>query len=96
MLSDKDALERAIAQKFAQLLVDDEAGWENTIQWINTLALDNGVELFLEFKSSKHASDSLMCGLRNYTDFAQRFPNGKAELDNFEVAEELFWRLMPF
>jgi hypothetical protein len=34
-------------------------------------------------------------GLRGHISLAGKFPNGVAELERFEVAEELFWHLMP-
>jgi hypothetical protein len=90
-----DELRSAVAYKLAQLLKDDEAGWYEAASWIDKRALEEGIDLGADFESPEGFSDSLVEGMRFHTDFEQRFPNGAADLERFEVAEELFWRLMP-
>jgi hypothetical protein len=91
-----DALRQAVACKLAELLKCDEAGWYGAASWIDTRALDEGIDLFADFESPEHFSHSLVETMRFHTDFEQRFPNGIADLNRFEVAEELFWHLMPY
>ncbi len=95
MTASLDALRDAIAQKLAQLLRDDEAGWYNAARWIDKRALEEGIDLFADFESPGVFASSLVEGMRFHTDFARCFPNGPVELERFEVAEELFWELFP-
>lgn len=90
-----DDLRSAVADKMAQLLKDDEAGWYEAASWIDKRALEEGVDLYADFGSSESFSRSLVEGMRFHADLKQRFPNGVSDLDQFEVAEELFWHLMP-
>jgi hypothetical protein len=90
-----DQLRGAVASKLAQLLKDDGAGWSEAARWIDKRALEEGIDLFADFESPEHFSNSLVEGMRFHTDFEQRFPNGLADLGRFESAEELFWHLMP-
>lgn len=90
-----DELRDEVGCKLAQLLKDDEAGWYNAACWIDKMALDKGIDLAADFETPERFSRSLIEGMRFHTDFQQRFPNGVDDLDRFEVAEELFWQLMP-
>jgi hypothetical protein len=90
-----DDLRWAIASKLAELLKKDEAGWREAASWIDKRALEEGIDLCADFGSPESFSHSLVDGMRFHTDFAERFPNGLADLERFEVAEELFWHLMP-
>jgi hypothetical protein len=38
---------------------------------------------------------SVIEGMRFHCNFEARFPTGVSDLDRFEVAQELFWHLMP-
>lgn len=95
MTADDEILRQAIAQKLAQLLKDDEAGWLNAARWIDKRALEEGIDLAAEFDSPDVFARTLMDGMRFHVDLSRRFPRGEAHLEHFESAEELFWRLMP-
>jgi hypothetical protein len=90
-----DELRDAIAVKLAQLLREDEAGWRNAARWIDKRALEEGVDLAAEFDSPEVFARSLIDGMRFHVNLLERFPTGTAELHRFEVAEELFWHIMP-
>jgi hypothetical protein len=90
-----DDLRDAVGCRLAQLLKDDEAGWYNAGCWIDKMALEKGIDLAADFETPESFSRSLIEGMRFHTDFQQRFPNGVDDLERFEVAEELFWELMP-
>lgn len=64
-------------------------GWLSAAHWIDGRASDEGIDLFAQF------ARSLLEGLRGHISLVAKFPNGAAELERFEVAEELFWHLMP-
>jgi hypothetical protein len=95
MNGESEALLDAVVQKLIELLMDDEAGWQKAAQWIDKLALENGIDLGAQFDSPEMFARSLVEGMRFHSDFSRRFPGGAANLDQFEVAEELFWHLMP-
>ncbi len=86
----------AIACKLAQLLKDDEAGWDRAASRIRNKALDEGIDLGVDFESPESFAHSVLENMRFHIDLKQRFPNGVADFEHFEVAEELFWRLMPW
>jgi hypothetical protein len=90
-----DDLHSAVAYKLAQLLKDNEASWYDAATWIDKRALEEGIDLCADFENPESFSHSLVEGMRSHTDFEQRLPNGVADLERFEVAEELFWHLMP-
>jgi hypothetical protein len=92
---DVDILRSELALKLTQLLKDDEAGWYEAACWIDSRALEHGFDLGADFDSAERFADSLVEGMRFHVDLAQRFPNGAADFENYEVAEDLFWRLMP-
>jgi hypothetical protein len=85
----------AVVDKLAELLTEDEAGWLSAARRIDGRALDEGIDLFAQFDSAEIFARSLLDGLRGHVSLIDRFPNGPAELERFEVAEELFWHLMP-
>ena len=87
-------LHDAVGCKLAQLLKDDESGWYNAACWIDEMASEKGINLAADFETPESFSRSVIEGLR-FTDLEQRFPNGVDDLEPFEVAEELFWKLMP-
>jgi hypothetical protein len=90
-----DELRDAVSAKLAQLLKDDEAGWHEAARWLEKRALEEGIDLFAHFESPEEFSHSLVEGMRFHTDFEQHFPNGVTDLARFEIAEELFWHLLP-
>ena len=92
---DLESLRDAIADKLAQFLRDDEAGWRAAAHWIDKRALEEGIDIAAEFDSPEVFARSLIEGMRFHCDLVQRFPSGAEYLDRFEVAEELFWHLMP-
>jgi len=95
MATSLDDLRSAVGDKMTQLLKDDETGWFDAASWIDKRALAEGIDLYADFGTAESFSRSLVDGMRFHTDFEQRFPNGVSDLDRFEVAEELFWHLMP-
>jgi hypothetical protein len=91
-----DYLRRSeVAGKLAQLLKDDEAGWYEAARWIDSCALEHGFDLGANFDSAERFAESLMEGMRFHVDLQQKFPNGIADFEHHEVAEELFWCIMP-
>jgi hypothetical protein len=54
-----------------------------------------GNDLAADFDSAEKFAESLMEGMRFHVDLEERFPNGVADFEHHEVAEELFWHLMP-
>jgi hypothetical protein len=95
MSESSESLADAAVHKLADLLTDDEVGWLSAARWIDGRASDEGIDLFAQFDSAEIFARSLLEGLRGHISLAAKFPNGAAELDRFEVAEELFWHLMP-
>jgi hypothetical protein len=90
-----DELRDAVGCKLAQLLKDDQAGWYNAANWIDEMALEKGIDLAADLETPESFSRTLIEGMRFHTDLQQRFPNGVDDLERFEVAQELFWELMP-
>jgi hypothetical protein len=84
-----------VSSKLAELLKDDEAGWHEAARWIDKRALEEGIDLGAEFNSPEEFARSLMDGMQFHSDLEKLFPRGSADLAQFEVAEELFWHLMP-
>jgi hypothetical protein len=95
MSESSESLADAAVDKLAELLTDDEVGWLSAAHWIDGRASDEGIDLFAQFDSAEIFARSLLEGLRGHISLAAKFPNGAAELERFEVAEELFWHLMP-
>jgi hypothetical protein len=95
MSESSELLADAVVDKLVQLLTEDEAGWLSAAHWIDGRALDEGIDLFAQFDSAEIFARSLLEGLRGHIRLNDRLPNGVAELARFEVAEELFWHLMP-
>lgn len=93
MADSLDELRDAVVRKFVQLLRDDEAGWYNAARWIDSKALEEGIDLCADFEGPEIFARSLVEGMRFHTDFERHFPNGPVDVDQFEVAEELFWQL---
>jgi hypothetical protein len=85
----------AVSSKLAELLKDDEAGWHEAARWIDKQALEEGIDLWAEFDSPEKFARSLLEGMRFHCDLETLFPRGPADWERFEVAEELFWHLMP-
>jgi hypothetical protein len=95
MSESSELLADAAVDKLAELLTDDEVGWLSAAHWIDGRASEEGIDLFVQFDSAEIFARSLLEGLRGHVSLAAKFPNGSAELERFEVAEELFWHLMP-
>lgn len=92
---DPDLLRRAVADKLAELLKVDEAGWHRAAEWLNSLALDNGFDTAARFDSAEIFALTFMDGMALHAEMQQRFPMGAQDLAHFEVAEELFWHILP-
>jgi len=92
---DIDILRSELALKLSQLLKDDESGWYEAARGIDSRAVEHGFDLGADFDSAGRFADSLVEGMRFHVELEQRFPNGAADFDHHEVAEELFWHLMP-
>jgi len=90
-----ELIREAVSSKLAELLKNDEAGWQEAAHWIDKRALEEGIDLWAEFNSPEEFARSLMEGMRFHCDLERLFPSGSADLEGFEVAEELFWHLMP-
>lgn len=84
-----------MVNKLTQLLKDDDAGWYEAARWIDSRALEYGFDLGVNFDSAERFAESLMEGMRFHVSLKQQFPNGLADFENHEFAEELFWCIMP-
>lgn len=84
-----------IEEKLSQLLVDDEAGWEAAANEITAKIYNSeGIEL-ASFHSPSSFSSALMDKLSYQPNLQGRFSGGLQHLNDFEVAEELVWVLVP-
>lgn len=87
---DLSELSERTAQRLAQLLIDDEAGWYDAARWLDKRALEEGLDLFANYDDPTLWARSTVEAL-GYP--RGRFPD--RPLECFETAEELFWALMP-
>jgi hypothetical protein len=92
---DIDLLRSEVADKLAQLLKNDVAGWYEAARRIDSRAGEHGFDLAANFDSAQSFAESFMDGMRFDADLEQRFPNGVADFEHYGIAEELFWQLMP-
>lgn len=83
-----------IANRLAYLLEIDEAGWKNAAKSLDSLALDDGIDLFAEYESPKAWAISVVDRLRSQIDM-DRFSDGVRSLDSYETAQDLFWKIFP-
>lgn len=84
-----------IEKKLSELLVDDEAGWEAAANWIAARVYESeGIDIG-SYNSPSSFSSALMDQLDNQHDLHRRFLGGVERLNDFEVAEELVWVLVP-
>jgi Ribonuclease G/E len=84
-----------IEKKLSQLLVDDEAGWEAAANAIEAKIYNSeGIEI-ASYKSPAGFSSALMDRLAYQDNLQGRFAHGVQSLNDFEVAEELVWVLVP-
>ena len=88
-------LKSALTEKLARLLEEDEAGWRQAAEWIDRRALDKGFDLATDYTNAKAFARSIVEGMRIHIDYQKRFPQGLKEIERHEVAEELFWQIMP-
>ncbi len=84
----------AIARELAELLETDEAGWEGAARWIDHLAIDDGLDLRAEWKNPQAFATSVLTMLRRHIDM-ERFHDGLSSIEDYDVAEELFWAVFP-
>ena len=84
-----------IEKKLSELLVDDEAGWEAAAAWIAAMVYEyEGIEIG-NFDSPSSFATAIMDKLHHQHNLQQRFSRGVESLNDFEVAEELVWVLVP-
>lgn len=84
-----------IEKKLTQLLIDDEAGWEAAANWIETTIYDaEGIDI-AGYAGTSGFSSELMDKLDYQDGLPTRFARGVESLNEFEVAEELVWVLVP-
>jgi hypothetical protein len=80
-----------IEKRLSRLLIDDEAGWEGAANEIEAkICSAEGIEL-ANYNSPGSFSSALMDRIAYQENLQERF----ADLDDFEVAEELVWLLLP-
>jgi hypothetical protein len=84
----------AIAERLAYLLDIDESGWNATASWLDSRALEDGLDLFAQYESPKAWAFSVVDRLRDYID-VERFSEGISSLEAFETAGDLFWTIFP-
>ena len=84
-----------IESKLSELLVDDEAGWEAAANEIEAKIYNSeGIEM-ASYDSPGSFSSALMDRLGYQFNLQGRFADGVESLNDFEVAEELVWLLVP-
>ncbi len=84
-----------IEKKLSELLVDDEAGWEAAANEIEAKIYNSeGIEI-ASYNSPGGFSSALMDQLDYQYNLQGRFACGVESLNEFEVAEELVWVLVP-
>lgn len=84
----------AICERLAQLLECDEAGWPESARWLDHLSSDDGIDLCTDYASPRKWAESAVQALDGYID-PKRFPEGRASLESYETAEDLFWMIFP-
>jgi hypothetical protein len=94
MIKPSEAECDAIAKKLAELLEIDEAGWEGAASWIAQRASEEGIDLYAQWKTPRAFANSVVGALRSYINM-QRFPDRLSSVNNYEIAEELFWAIFP-
>ena len=83
-----------IEAKLSQLLVDDEAGWEAAADWIAARVYEyEGIEIG-SFDSPSNFASAVMDQF-HHQNLQPRFSRGVESLNDFEIAEELVWVLVP-
>jgi hypothetical protein len=93
--SEQEIARTLIEDKLSQLLVDDEAGWEASAREIEAKIYNSeGIEI-ARYNSPSSFSSALMDQLSYQHDLQGRFACGAESLNDFEVAEELVWVLVP-
>jgi hypothetical protein len=90
-----DALPRDIAEKLAWLLDREEGGWRTAAQRLDSRAINDGVDLFASYDGPLAWAWSVVQSLAFHVDFSDRFPHGVPAVENYEMVEDLFWKLMP-
>ena len=81
----------ALAARRRAGIVDDEAGWEVAANEIGTKIYNSdGIEI-----ASYNSAGSFSSALMDRLNLQGRFAHGVESLNNFEVAEELVWALVP-
>jgi hypothetical protein len=84
-----------IEKKVSELLVDDEVGWEAAASWIAARVYESeGIDIG-SYNSPSSFSSALMDQLDHQPHLHRRFSRGVESLNDFEVAEELVWVLVP-
>lgn len=87
-------LREAIVDRLAHLLEIDEAGWPAIATWLDSRALEEGIDLNAERKNPKAWAKSVVDTLTSYID-PEKFSEGALSLENFDTAEGLFWQIFP-
>lgn len=75
-----------------QLIEPGEIDWFEKASRLDHCALEEGLDLSLNYDSPQKWSASAVAALRFYIDAGQ-FPSGY--LKEIESAEDLFWRILP-
>jgi hypothetical protein len=83
-----------LLKKLAELLEIDEADWEGAASWIDRRASEEGLDLCARLENPRAFAADVVDALRSYIDM-ERFSNGISSVNNYEVAEELFWAIFP-
>jgi hypothetical protein len=84
-----------IEKKLSELLVDDEAGWEAAADWIAARVYEyEGIEIGT-FDSPNSFASAVMDQFHHQYNLQQRFSRGVESLNDFQIAEELVWVLVP-
>jgi hypothetical protein len=93
--SDATVTRELIEKKLSELLVDDEAGWEAAADWIAARVYESEGIAIGSFDSPSSFASAVMDQFHHLHNLEQRFSRGVESLNDFEVAEELVWVLVP-
>jgi len=70
---DTDLLRSEVADKLAQLLKDDDAGWYEAALRIDSQALERGFDVAANFDGAQSFAESFMEGMRFHVDLVLPF-----------------------
>lgn len=87
--------EREVARRLGELIAQEaDDDWKRVARYLDSLALEKSVDVFSEYESLDNwCLDFVRCAKARRSGFDK--PYLASRLSNYEVAEELFWDVMP-